>query len=263
MSRNPDPPNGHAHSSESQHRPKGILKNTNSFQSPSPALSAIPSDPSLPAPENESMSVDDVNPRRPSLPHTASEKEIVAANTRANAGPRRNSSNTHSQPGSRRQSSAMEVDHNASVKFDEVELFQHDQQRGNKMTIDEPKTPFVHGTADPDLGDEDDTIAPDSVGNSGDLLVDELDQRKAKPGPIPDLDLGEPEDNDLPVSGGEKRVVVGENGVEESITGHGEKSEDEMTNAEINKHKRFEELRKEHYRIPPKVLAHAEDEMDE
>lgn len=247
----------------------GILKKP-SFQSPSPALGATSTSPSIPSTIDDSAAVDGDAPRRPSLPHTASEKEVVAANTRANAGLRRNSSTPRSRPASRRQSSAMDVDGNhTSVQFDEAQIFRDDQHRGSRMTIDEPKTPFVHGTGSPDYFDDaDHDLTPDAL-NGQDVIVDELDKRinknnGARTNGIPDLDLGESEATAMSRSNSsDKRVVVGENGVEESATGHGEKSEEDMTGAERSKHKRFEEMRKSHYKIPNGLLVHPEDEMDD
>lgn len=198
---------------------------------------------------------------RPSLPRmTDSEQEITKANTLANAGMRRNSSNARSSM-SRRQSHASQPDANDDnamrLKWDEANIFLHEQDRGSTMKIDEPKTPFVRDH-DLDAMDEDDH--PATIDPNG-LNVDELDKsksssrgRKTKGEDIPDLDLGEAEeaisDPALRRSDSTGRRVV----VDEEI-GADPVHEPESLSAEAKrKHEAFENKRKKHYEIPADVV---------
>lgn len=140
----------------------------------------------------------------------------------------------------------MDIDgeENPRLKWDEVNLWHTEQQRGNTMKIDEPKTPYV-SQYDPTEDDEEMATL-----DAKDLVVDELD--KAKSGPsrsrdIPDLDLGEPEEpiERMP-SDGEKRVIV------EDVGHDGPNDEDPtsgMTPEEKKKHLEFEQRRKAHYEM--------------
>lgn len=191
-----------------------------------------------------------------------------------NAGPRRRSSST-TQRGSlsRRHSgvSQLEEDENSPrLKWDEANLYLTEQERTAKMKIDEPKTPYAPHY---DPAEDDETIrleeTQESLIDAQDIVVDELD-RTTKGGhhkkghsehDIPDLELGEPEEN-LPSASaeleaeariyrdrsmstdsqkGEKHVVVG--------AGAGE-SDGMITGAEAEeKHRQFEEHRKKHYEM--------------
>lgn len=198
------------------------------------------------------------NPNRPSINREMSEKEIVQMNTELNAGGRRNSSNPRGSM-SRRQSTAdgsQQQEHmSPRLKWDEANLFLNEGQMGGKMKIDEPKTPYV-GRYDPDE-DEMETSAL----NPDDLMVDELDKAKVLEGEgnqtkrpketdIPDLDLGEPEQDALERrhSDGEKRVVVDPDQMDIDGARHGETPEN-IPEEEKEKHKKFEQLRKRHYEM--------------
>ncbi|KAI9651596.1 MAG: hypothetical protein M1831_000582 [Alyxoria varia] len=265
-------------------RPRGILKNTPSYQytSPDPAGHS-PTDNNL---ENDPITLTSSGDptHRPSLPREVSDKEITLQNTLANAGPRRNSSNNRSSiSASRRQSSAsgaagpasgaMDIDENSPrLKWDEANLFLTEQDRGNTMKIDEPKTPY---TKQYDPAEDEEEIA---AINAQELMVDELDKAKsqkegggesslnrgrtsmrASGNSIPDLDLGESEEaaEMARSDSAEKRVMMedGGGGDDDSvITNHGEAEPESMSAEARRKHKEFEERRKKHYEIPAGIL---------
>lgn len=192
-------------------------------------------------------------------------------NTEINAGPlgRRNSSNPRGST-SRRQSSVdqeyQDKTGSPRLQWDEANLYLNEGQMGGKMKIDEPKTPFVHGQDNPMDEDEDEdipTIDPDHI------VVDELDKAKVLEGEaptsqqkrpsandIPDLDLGEPEQDvvmERRPSDGEKKVIVAPadpDAMDIEDTGrHGEGREEDMPADEVAKHKKFEQMRKRHYEM--------------
>ena len=129
------------------------------------------------------------------------------------------------------------------------------------MKIDEPKTPYAK-RYDPDE-DQEEIHALDAQ----DLVVDELDavegegggrSRRARESEIPGLELGEPEEA-VPGAGeegrgrivrsgslkGEKQVVV--DGSDERGSEHGDV--EGLKGEELEKHRRFEEMRKKHYEM--------------
>jgi protein phosphatase inhibitor 2 len=178
-------------------------------------------------------------------------------NTDFNAGGRRNSSNARSSI-SRRQSAAdghhQEEHPSPRLKWDEGNLFLNESQMGGKMKIDEPKTPYV-GRYDPDEDEASSSINPD------DLMVDELDKaqvlegdgsnnRKPREVDIPDLDLGEPEQDTLERrhSDSEKRVMVDPDQMDIDGARHGETPEN-IPQEEREKHEKFENMRKKHYEM--------------
>jgi len=140
-------------------------------------------------------------------------------------------------------------DNNPRLKWDEANLYLTEQERGNTMKIDEPKTPYVK-QYDP-AEDMEEMAALDAQ----DLNVDELDMAKQGRGgrvgrsePIPSLDLGEPEEPiDRIPSEGEKRVIV-DDGYPEA-NGHGEEFHENMSEEEKRKHREFEARRKRHYEM--------------
>jgi len=143
----------------------------------------------------------------------------------------------------------IDTDDNPRLKWDEANLYLTEQERGNKMKIDEPKTPYVK-QYDP-AEDAEEIAALDAEG----LDVDELDMAKSRRGgrgtksdSIPSLDIGEPEEPvERTVSDGEKRVIV-EDGYGET-NGHGEEFDENMTDEEKRKHREFEARRKRHYEM--------------
>lgn len=199
-------------------------------------------------------------------PRELSEKEITQMNTEINAGGshRRNSSNPRGSL-SRRQSSqgqdgATNGEHDEGgmrLKWDEANLYLNEGQMGGKMKIDEPKTPYARNYDPAEDEEELENI------NAQELAVDELDMSKQKPRErkasgarsrdteIPDIDLGEPEMDPLSrrESDGERRVQVDSDYVDQDGGRHGEEDADNMTSAEQEKHKKFEEMRKKHYEM--------------
>ncbi|CAD0028614.1 unnamed protein product [Aureobasidium pullulans] len=231
----------------------GILKNNSSYMGEHPSH-----DP--PSPTNTHATIQSntpSHPDRPAMNREMSEKEVVQMNTEINAGGRRNSSNPRGSI-SRRQSAvdgSQQGDHmSPRLKWDEGNLFLNESQMGGKMKIDEPKTPYV-GRYDPDEDEESSAINPD------DLMVDELDKAKVLEGDgpskkkprevdIPDLDLGEPEQDTLErrPSDSEKRVMVDPDQMDIDGARHGETPEN-IPQEEREKHEKFENMRKKHYEM--------------
>lgn len=143
------------------------------------------------------------------------------------------------------------------LKWDEANLYLNEGQMGGKMKIDEPKTPYAKNYDPAEDEEELENI------NAQELAVDELDMSKQKPRErkasgsrsrdteIPDIDLGEPEMDPLSrrESDGERRVQVDSDYVNQEGSRHGEEDVGNMTSAEQEKHKKFEEMRKKHYEM--------------
>ncbi|CAI7605324.1 unnamed protein product [Penicillium glandicola] len=259
-----------AHSSDDvHHRPRGILKNSVSFQGASAPLAAT-----------SPLCV-------PAISEPEETKELTLQNTLQNAGRRRSSSTRGSD--SRRQSLASAHDENEPrLKWDEANLYLTEQEKTAKMKIDEPKTPYAPHY-DPSEDDELMRLdeAQQSLIDAQGIVVDELDKstkptqhRKAvSEDEIPDLELGEPEENmhdfslddprvfrdrsmSMDSHKSEKHVHVG---VEET-NGAVEPAHDPLLTTEEAraKHAHFEEQRKKHYEMRniKELLAHPED-LDE
>lgn len=153
---------------------------------------------------------------------------------------------------SRRQSSGTEGQDgmSARLKWDEANLYLNEGQMGGKMKIDEPKTPFA-GHYNP-LEDEDEETDAAPL-NPDEIVVDELDKAKSKSrhvksDDIPGLDLGEPELHAPEANDGEKRVMVDLESTGDDEGRHGEDTAD-MTSEELEKHRKFEQMRKKHYEM--------------
>ncbi|KAJ5512451.1 Protein phosphatase inhibitor 2 (IPP-2) [Penicillium fimorum] len=260
-----------AHSSDDvHHRPRGILKNSNSFQGASAPMAAT-----------SPVFI-------PTITEPEETKELTIQNTLQNAGRRRSSSTTHPGSNSRRQSSASAHDENEPrLKWDEANLYLTEQEKTAKMKIDEPKTPYAPHY-DPSEDDElmrlDD--AQQSLIDAQGIIVDELDSAKSaqhlkavSEDEIPDLELGEPEEpmQDIPFDDArvfrdrsmstdshksEKHVHVG---VEDTNGAHPPTDDPLLTTEEARaKHAHFEQQRKRHYEMRniKELLAHPED-LDE
>ncbi|CAI6306396.1 unnamed protein product [Periconia digitata] len=235
-------------------RPKGILKNSSSYQG-QPQTSPIAQD--IPMPQSPPS-------ERPAIGRELSEKEIVLENTLRNAGPHRRSSSNPHGPGSRRQSgTSVQADENEPrLKWDEANLYLTEQQRDSTMKITEPKTPYAK-QYDP-MEDEEEI----EMLNAEELKVDELDKPKTwkpKMEDIPDFDLGEPglEARTSQTPEGEKRVVVDPD-AEADASRHDEQFA-HMTPEEQEKHRKFEDLRKKHYEMKnvKDLLGHPEMDDDD
>jgi len=252
-------------------RPKGILKNTNSFQQTSPDARVSPTHdrPShsaisdLPGP-----ALADNASNRPNMPTRGmSEKEIVQLNTELNAGEaghRRTSSHTRNSMTRRQSSNSGSQDEtNPRLKWDEANLYVNESQMGGRMKIDEPKTPYAKHY---DPAEDDAEI---SAINAQDLNVDELDM-KPKPSSsknkresdIPGLDIGEPElkPAERRDSDADRKVELNQDSMDIDGGHHGE-GEGDMSTEELEKHKHFEEMRKKHYEMKniKDLLGHPED----
>lgn len=115
------------------------------------------------------------------------------------------------------------------------------------MKITEPKTPYAKQYDPAEDEEEMSLLDPDQ------LKVDEADEKRAtklkREDDIPGLDIGEPEleagNPQTPDS--EKRVLVDENMIDDEGR-HGEVP-DNATAEELEKHKKFEEMRKKHYEM--------------
>ncbi|KAK1034505.1 hypothetical protein LTR33_016581 [Friedmanniomyces endolithicus] len=282
---------------EAPRRPKGILKNSSSYQHISPEAHVSPTSERTPVAQHENLpstipSTSTTENSRPSIPNRElSEKDITQLNTERNAGEHRRTSSNPRVSLSRRQSSqsgdtseALDNEQGQRLKWDEANLYLNEGQMGGKMKIDEPKTPFVHSQdlLDREMEEETSTLNPE------DLAVDELEidksRLKSKKGvsatqnDIPDIDIGQPEmemqaqpapsllrrESD----GLDRKVSLGGDPMDLDGYHHGE-HEETLTGEELEKHRKFEEMRKKHYEMKnikdllghPEVLD--EDEDDE
>jgi protein phosphatase inhibitor 2 len=143
------------------------------------------------------------------------------------------------------------------LKWDEANLYLTEQEKSSTMKIDEPKTPYAKHY-DP-AEDEDEMRMLDT----DELKVDELEMGRS-PGrdkgtredEIPGLNLGEPEE-EVPVDG-EKREKAVHVAADDHVG---------LSREEVEKHKKFEEMRKKHYEMKnvADLLGHPEelDELDD
>lgn len=245
---NPEPfqaptPQNSFKQAELMSRDTGILKNSHSYTA-APAAAALSP------------------PNIVTIPETGDTKDLTLQNTLQNAGRRRSSSN---RPGSsRRQSlaSAHDDENFPRLKWDEANLYLTEQERTAKMKIDEPKTPYAPHY-DPAADEEELRLAEaqEASINAQGVIVDELDRSaKHKKGvseaDIPDLELGEPEENSLGNDSSDPRIFR-----ERSMSNDSHKSEKHVQVGEENgdglvttqeseeKHRQFEEHRKKHYEM--------------
>jgi protein phosphatase inhibitor 2 len=158
------------------------------------------------------------------------------------------------------------------LKWDEANLYLTEQQKSATMKITEPKTPYEYARQLSEEDEDDVAIDPRYVD------VDELDKQKRANGPsgsreseIPGLELGDPEDlgagnttaTDQPNDDG-RRITRGSTG-SRSLSREGSSTSHEKhvnvaaaeaetpvgmpTREEMEKHKQFEEHRKNHYQM--------------
>jgi protein phosphatase inhibitor 2 len=188
------------------------------------------------------------------------EKELVIQNTQANAGHRRSSSAASRPAGSRRQSSrtpSMSAeDSQQRLKWDEANLYLTEQERTSTMKITEPKTPYAKHY-DPSEDDDDDDLDMELGGGSG----------AGRGEDIPNLNLGEPEEavpEDEFDSSHKKESKVHVNDDDATPLHDADGDLLGLSAEELEKHRRFEELRKKHYEMSEAVglLGHPEA-MDE
>jgi protein phosphatase inhibitor 2 len=250
VSHSPPPPNAK--------RPKGILKNSYHGRSP---------------PISPTAAASNSNATDSTLDHPLSEKEVTIQNTQLNSGHRRSSSAAR-PVGSRRQSSRTPSVTDPSdeadprIKWDEANLYLTEQERTSTMKITEPKTPYAkHYDPTEDPSDDDDIDAPGD-GVSG------LNSRKRKEGShhsgkgqneddIPGLSLGEPEEAVPDVPADEVEMKRQHRGSGSAVHIDGDTAQDEvgLSPEEAEKHRRFEEMRKKHYKMTSVVhsLGHPEE----
>ncbi|KAL8877899.1 MAG: hypothetical protein Q9198_004179 [Flavoplaca austrocitrina] len=261
-------------------RPRGILKNSFRSSPPLPASLPVNPNPTTTIPNNPLFTPQSV-PTDPSKTENLSEKELVLQNTLQNAGHRRNSSNPRASVSRRQSSNTGDINPEGRLKWDEANLYLAEQEKSATMKIDEPKTTYAK-RYEPTEEEE----AEMQMLDAEDLKVDELDKIKAekdnKPSlrdrDIPGLELGEPEEpfaldgggsssgGSLSRSGsqkGEKQVVV------DPVRDGGHHGEETvgLSAEEREKHRRFEQRRKQHYEMKDvkDLLGHPDElyELDE
>lgn len=256
VSHSPPPPNAK--------RPKGILKNS-SYQGRSPPVSPIA------AAASNSHAID------PTQDPSVSDKEVTIQNTQINAGHRRSSSAAR-PAGSRRQSSRTpsvtdpSEDADPRIKWDEANLYLTEQDRTSTMKITEPKTPYAkHYDPAEDPSDDDDiNAAPGSGGvvksrKRKEGSRDHASGRSQNEDDIPGLSLGEPEEAvpDVPADEVELKRQQNRSGSGSAVHIDGVTGGDEagLSPEEAEKHRRFEEMRKKHYKMTSVVhtLGHPEE----
>ncbi|KAL8869577.1 MAG: hypothetical protein Q9174_004173 [Haloplaca sp. 1 TL-2023] len=268
---------------EADKRPKGILKNS-SFRNSPPLPASVPSN--APLPNTTALHTAQTLPADAPPTQSLTEKDIVLQNTLQNAGHRRNSSQPRASVSRRQSSTASGDDPNPEgrLKWDEANLYLAEQEKSATMKIDEPKTPYAK-RYEPTEEEE----AEMRMLDAEDLKVDELDKVKAekasssstKEGEIPGLELGEPEEP-FALDGGEGGNGGSSGGLSRSSSVKGEKQvvvdpvrdgghhgEENvgLSAEEREKHRRFEQRRKQHYEMKDvkDLLGHPEelDELDE
>ena len=238
----------------------GILKN--SFRHSPPARPTIPTGQASEAAISTSPEVSQSVKRT-----TSTDQDLTLQNTLQNAGHRRNSSQNPRGSLSRRQSTgpgydgSVEAGDSMRLKWDEANLYLTEQEKSSTMKIDEPKTPYAKRYNPEEDEEEMRTL------DAQELMVDELDKaregrssQRKKDAEIPDLDIGEPEE-EVGILGGRddsgriERSASG-GGLSRSGSVKGEKQvvvDDEAPDGKGHdgtvRHRDFEEMRKKHYEM--------------
>ena len=189
-------------------------------------------------------------------------------NTIQNAGHRRSSSAARRASASRRHSSAAGVadddPNKMRLQWDEANLYLAEQEKGGRMKITEPKTPYQYGDGGAMDEEEEDDVAIDPRF----VNVDEVDlaknksMKKSRESEIPGLDIGDPEDELAQAAGNdESRILrsgsgsLSREGSKEkhvSVGGDDEGFQEQVgmpTREEQEKHRHFEEQRRKHYEM--------------
>lgn len=206
----------------------------------------------------------EVAPTPPSVPLDAQEaKDLTIQNTLQNAGHRRSSSAARRASASRRHSSAAgmaneENDPEAQrLKWDEANLYLAEQEAGGRMKITEPKTPFEYGNnaMEEEEEEEDVSIDPRFVNVDEVEMAKKKHSKKSRESDIPDMNLGEPEDETAGAGVEDDRIIrQGSMSRESSKEKHVNVGDEEglpglPTREEQEKHERFEAQRRKHYEM--------------
>ena len=156
---------------------------------------------------------------------------------------------------------SVEAGDSMRLKWDEANLYLTEQEKSSTMKIDEPKTPYAKRYNPEEDEEEMRTL------DAQELMVDELDKaregrssQRKKDAEIPDLDIGEPEE-EVGILGGRddsgriERSASG-GGLSRSGSVKGEKQvvvDDEAPDGKGHdgtvRHRDFEEMRKKHYEM--------------
>ncbi|KAI5965761.1 uncharacterized protein KGF55_001124 [Candida pseudojiufengensis] len=136
------------------------------------------------------------------------------------------------------------------LKWDELNIYKNEQEKSATMKIDEPKTPYEGG-----------------FNPEGEYYKDDEDQNNGDED-IPQFDLGEGEydkldnDNKNESSLHGSEVIKDPNQDDEGDEDEEKEPQEEQLTAE-ERHKRFEEKRKEHYHLKALPLKHKIDIPDD